>query len=68
MRQKLNQGQRARNVKQRFNQRQRAQILLIFSVIFLAGVAIAGILCHDAAMETDFSRKNMMPCLSLIHI
>lgn len=64
MRQKLNQGQRARNVKQRFNQRQRAQILLIFSVIFLAGVAIAGILCHDAAMETDFSRKNMMPCLA----
>lgn len=64
MRQKLNQGQRARNVKQRFNQRQRAQILLIFSVIFLAGVAIAGILCHDAAMETDFSRKNLTPCLA----
>lgn len=64
MRQKLNQGQRAWNVKQRFNQRQRAQILLIFSVIFLAGVAIAGILCHDAAMETDFSRKNLTPCLA----
>ena len=46
----------------RTNQRQRARILLIFSVVFLAAVAISGTLCHDAAMVTDFSRKNLAPC------
>ena len=47
----------------RWNQRQRARALLILAVIFLAGITIAGALCRDAAMVTDFSRKNLPPCL-----
>lgn len=45
------------------NMRQRARYLLIIAVIFLAGVAAAGVLCRDAAMVTDFSRKDLAPCL-----
>ena len=45
------------------NMRQRARFLLIIAVIFLAGVAAAGVLCRDAAMVTDFSRKDLAPCL-----
>lgn len=45
------------------NMRQRARFLLIIVVIFLAGVAAAGVLCRDAAMVTDFSRKDLAPCL-----
>lgn len=48
----------------RMNQRQRAKIFLIFSVIFLVTVAVSGIWCHDAALVTDFSRKNLAPCLA----
>ena len=47
----------------RLNQRQKARILLIFSVTFLAVTAILGVVLHDAAMVTDFSRKNIAPCL-----
>ncbi|MDO4272480.1 MAG: ABC transporter permease [Eubacteriales bacterium] len=46
------------------NQRQRAKILLAAAVLFLAAVAVAGVFCHDAAMETDFSRKNLAPSLA----
>lgn len=46
----------------RRNQRQKAQALLIFSIAFLAAVAVAGVVFHDAAMVTDFSRKNLAPC------
>ena len=45
------------------NMRQRARLLLLIAVIFLAGVAAAGVLCRDAAMVTDFSRKDLAPCL-----
>ena len=45
------------------NQRQKAKVLLIFSMSFLVLVAAAGILCHDEALVTDFSRKNLAPCL-----
>lgn len=48
----------------KMNQRQKAKLLLTFSIIFLASVAISGQLCHDAAMVTDFSRKNLSPCLA----
>lgn len=48
----------------KMNQRQKAKLLLAFSIIFLASVAISGRLCHDAAMVTDFSRKNLSPCLA----
>ena len=47
----------------RLNQRQKARLLLIFSVAFLAATAIFGVVLHDAAMGTDFSRKNIAPCL-----
>lgn len=49
--------------KEKKNMRQRARILLLIAVIFLAGVAAAGVLCRDAAMVTDFSRKDLAPCL-----
>lgn len=44
------------------NQRQRVLTGLIFSVIFLADVCMGGILCKDAAVAVDFSRKNLAPC------
>ena len=47
----------------RLNQRQKARILLILSFLFLAGVAIAGRLCHEASLVTDFSRKDLPPSL-----
>lgn len=47
----------------KLNQRQRAKVLLAVSVLFLAAVAVSGNLCHEAAMVTDFSRKNLAPCL-----
>ena len=34
-----------------------------FSVVFLAAVAISGVLCREAAMTTDFTRTNLAPCL-----
>lgn len=46
------------------NQRQRAKILLAVALVFLGGVAVSGVLCRDAAMVTDFSRKNLAPCLA----
>ena len=49
--------------RKRLNQRQKARLLLIFSVAFLAATAIFGVELHDAAMVTDFSRKNIAPCL-----
>lgn len=47
----------------RTNQRQRAKLFLIFSILFLATVAVAGLLCHEEALVTDFSRKNLAPCM-----
>ena len=54
------------------NQRQRALLLSAFAALALLAVTVAGLLLFDAAMVTDFSRKNLAPCLayplSLIHI
>lgn len=47
----------------KLNQRKKAKLLFIVAVLFLAAVAISGYFCHDTAMETDFSRKNVTPCL-----
>lgn len=47
----------------KLNQRKKAKLLFTAALLFLAVVAVAGYYCHDAAMETDFSRKNLMPCL-----
>lgn len=46
------------------NQRQRAKLLFGFAVLFLAGIAIAGRFCSEASLVTDFSRKNLAPCLA----
>lgn len=34
---------------------------IVFSVIFLVSVCIAGVMCTEAARVTDFSRKNLAP-------
>lgn len=47
----------------KLNQRKKTKILFAAAFIFLAAVAVSGYYCHDAAMVTDFSRKNLMPCL-----
>lgn len=44
------------------NRRQRVLIGLVFSVVFLSAVCIGGILCEEAAVATDFSRRNLAPC------
>lgn len=48
----------------KWNQRRRAKALLVVAVIYLSGVAVAGRIFHEAAMVTDFSRKNLAPCLA----
>ena len=46
------------------NQRQKARLLFSFAVLFLAGIAVAGRLCSEASLVTDFSRKNLAPCFA----
>ena len=46
------------------NQRQRALLLSAFAALALLAVTVAGLLLFDAAMVTDFSRKNLAPCLA----
>ena len=50
----------------KLNRRQRVLIGLGVSLLFLAVVCAAGILSKEAAMATDFSRKNMAPCVKYI--
>lgn len=50
----------------RLNRRQRVLIGLGISVAFLSLICIAGILNTEAARVTDFSRKNMPPCMNYI--
>ncbi len=45
------------------NQRRKTLMLLFVSVAFLVTVAVAGIFLKDSAMVTDFTRKNIAPCL-----
>lgn len=53
----------AKGKRVKMNQRQKAKLLFGFALVFLAVIAIAGVFCRDAAMITDFSRKNLAPCL-----
>lgn len=46
-----------------WNRRKTMLLWLVISCVFLVGIAIAGSLCSDAARATDFSRKNLTPCL-----
>lgn len=50
----------------RLNRRQRVLIGLGISVAFLSLICIAGILNTEAARVTDFSRKNLAPCMNYI--
>lgn len=50
----------------RMNGRERTVLLLGMAVLFLALITIGGQLFAGAAMETDFSRKNMPPCLEYL--
>lgn len=47
----------------KMNQRKKTLLLLVISVTFLVVVAISGIFLRESAMVTDFSRKNLAPCL-----
>lgn len=50
----------------RMNGRERTVLLFGMAVLFLALITIAGQFFAKAAMETDFSRKNMSPCLEYL--
>lgn len=47
----------------KWNRRKKTLAWLIFSAGLLLVIAVAGSLCSDAARATDFSRKNLLPCL-----
>lgn len=44
------------------NQRRRTLVLVLLAAVALLAVTVAGILSTDAAMVTDFSRRNLAPC------
>ncbi len=46
-----------------WNRRKTMVFWAVFSLVLLIAVAVAGSLCSEAARTTDFSRKNLMPCL-----
>lgn len=46
-----------------WNRRKTAVLLLAGAVVLLVGITWAGHLLGDAALETDFSRKNLSPSL-----
>lgn len=48
------------------NQRKRTIFYLVVSLAFLTAVTIGGLCCGEAAQVTDFSRKNLPPCLPYI--
>lgn len=50
--------------KARWNQRQRLLFWLAAAVIFLTAVCVGGMFLDEAAKTTDFSRKNISPCLT----
>jgi peptide/nickel transport system permease protein len=50
-------------IKRRWNRRKTMVVLMAVSMIFLASVAILGHIFREEAMVTDFSRKNLAPCL-----
>ena len=50
--------------KKRWNRRKTTIVFLIVAIGFLTAVCIGGFFCKEAAQATDFSRKNLPPCLS----
>lgn len=49
--------------KKSWNRRKMLLVWLVISVVYLAAVCIGGSFCQEAARVTDFSRKNLAPCL-----
>ena len=45
------------------NRRKRVLFAMAVSAVLLLSVCIGGVFCAEAAVETDFSRKNLPPCL-----
>lgn len=64
-----NQEQKRKNLKngqserRKWNRRKSLIVWLIIAVVFLTAVCIGGNFCSEAAKATDFSRKNLPPCL-----
>lgn len=50
-------------MKRTWNRRKMTLLWLILSVFFLDCVCVGGVIWQDAARITDFSRKNLPPCL-----
>lgn len=48
------------------NRRQKIVIYFIAAIVLLLGVCIGGIFYTDAAKTTDFSRKNIAPCIKYL--
>ena len=49
-------------MKMTIGSRKRAAVIFAVTAAFIAIIMIAGVLLKDAAMVTDFSRKNIAPC------
>lgn len=49
--------------KKSWNRRKMLLVWLVISVLYLLAVCIGGSFCREAARVTDFSRKNLAPCL-----
>lgn len=47
----------------RVGNRMRTLVVLVASLALLTLVVVAGVLLQDAAMATDFTQKNLKPCL-----
>lgn len=45
------------------NRRRSTLVLVVLAVTVLAAITVAGILLNDKAMQSDFTRKNLLPCL-----
>ena len=45
------------------NMRRRTRVTVVCAVLLLAAVLVAGVLLGERAVQTDFSRKNVTPCI-----
>lgn len=52
--------------RKRLNRRQRVLFGIGFSVLFLFAVCVSGMCLAEAARLTDFSRKNLAPCIPFL--
>lgn len=45
------------------NMRRRTRVTVVCAVLLLAAVMVAGVLLGERAVQTDFSQKNVTPCI-----